>query len=217
MITRLLWVLCCLGLLPAWGCLSEVNHDGILTVACLGDSNTQRDWPTVGTVRWCENASALLTSSSVTENGTFKTEPVVWNNWGVGGATVCDPGIVWSWGMTQLAQAATADVLILAFGTNDILRLHKTPAEIVACYQAVTTAAGVRSVFVALSPPVLGQYAGSESQIEAMNAAIVAAIPANHVIDFFSGMTPELYIDELHLNDTGQALRAQRAVTALKQ
>ena len=50
-----------------------------------------------------------------------------------------------------------------------------------------------------------------------LNDAIRAAFPADHLVDFWTGMTPDLFLpDGKHLNDAGQQLRAQRAVAVVR-
>lgn len=200
----------CLSFAPR---LPDVDHDGVVRIACLGDSLTQDGWPTGAETRWCTRAGALASADGGAARRT------VWTSYGAGGATVCDPGVTWPWAQPQLASALAhgADVIVAAFGTNDIGVFDRPPAAIVACYRALAAqVTGGRAFFVALTPPVYLPDGGTDARVDALNAAIRAAFPAEQVLDFHSGMGPELYAPGgKHLNDAGQAERARRAVAAL--
>ena len=136
------------------------------------------------------------------------TEPTAWSNVAFRSQNACANG---------QAQAATAmthspDVVIAAFGTNDIG--VTTTAETVACYQAIAAAIKPRPLWVALTPPTLPPAHDTTAEVDELNTALLAAFPGR-TIDFHSGFTSEMYLDGIHLGPTGQELRARRAVAAL--
>ena len=83
--------------------------------------------------------------------------------------------------------------------------------------QAGTAAAVGVAVFVATTPP-LGKCLTGEAScavVEKLNARLAATF-GGATIDFFGGFTPELFfLDRIHLNEAGQALRTERALAVL--
>ena len=217
---RRVWLLLILGLLA--GCpLVDVDGDRVLRIACLGDSNTVAGWPTPDTTRWCERLCKNLPSAPVLRSdGTFATLPVACYDDGWGGVTVTDQPVChnsyYACADVQMAGALaqSADVVILAFGTND-LRDGATPAEIVAAYKRVIAPAQQtgRLTYIALTPPMYPPPA--DGVVEALNAALVASFDRSMLVDFYTGFTQSLFLDSIHLNDSGQDLRAARASAAL--
>jgi GDSL-like lipase/acylhydrolase family protein len=211
-------IMAVLAILVSAGCLVDTQHDGVFTVACLGDSNTQKDWPTVGTVRWCEMGLASQPTATVWLNRQLVTEPTAIINEGVGGATVC-PQAGWSWSFPQFlhAKAHRADIAIAAFGSNDIFGLSKTPDEIVRCYRDLLALAGSLPVFIALVPPALPLGGDGDLRIRAVNDALRAAFPSHILMDFYAGFTEEDFSDVVHFNiQSGQAKRAAIALAFLE-
>jgi lysophospholipase L1-like esterase len=180
------------------------------TVACLGDSNTMADWPIGPRPRWCEYAARALPEA------TFA-------NHGFGGATACEPARLpagFPWAMPQLAaaRAERPDVVVAAFGTNDVQVLHAAPATIVACYRALVATAAPARVLVATTPPMYPPMPDWEADVAAVNAALHAAFPPEQLIDFHDGFPRALFLpDGIHLNDAGQRERARRVVAALRR
>jgi hypothetical protein len=183
------------------------NHDGVTTVACLGDSNTFAD-PKPG---WCD----LLGEASpgwVMSNRS-------WN-----GMSIMDFGE--AYGGFELAAGPHVDevltldhpdVVILAFGTND-LKHAATPQAIVDAYaqaKAKIEASGARCL-IALTPPTFPPDAsGLNPRIEILNAAVRERF-GDDVVDFWSGMTrADFKPDGLHVNAAGHAKRAAAARLAL--
>jgi lysophospholipase L1-like esterase len=215
-----LGLLACVALALA-GCLEDTDNDGIVRIACIGDSNTWSGWPGDGTDRWCQFLAALqptiLTVPDLIEKPTeflSSSEPQGYT------LSACyDPVLsqYYGWGVQRVAEAKTqlADNILVALGTNDIRVLHRTPAEIIACLQAVVAAAAPLRTFIATIPPDHSATADPVT-INQTNALIVTTFPASKVIDFSTGFGPEYFdADGVHLNDAGQQLRALRAQAKL--
>ena len=222
-----LWlILLCL----AAGCLPDADGDGVVRIACLGDSNTQSGWPDASYTRWCERAAPLETQNGAPPQVPLR--PVTWTNYGIGGADVCDhSGVAWAWGPYQLQEALAdhADVVVAAFGTN-VYGLSVD--DEVACYLALQNAMPANTAFyVALTPPAYvpdgqGGYV-EDPGASALNTALRAAFPANRLVDFYTAMPQSLYTGDpalmpfntpnlIHLDNDGQQLRAQRAVAVVQ-
>lgn len=180
----------------------DANGDGVFRLACLGDSNTVQI-PIAE--KWCERLAKLVADP--------RFEVV---NLGWGGATVCPNLAFASTGEKQLAAALElqVDAVVMAFGTNDRLQ-GRTPAEIVEAYSALADAAGVE-VFVATTPPMGGCSGAGCGRIVEANALLEARFPGR-TVDFFSGFTDEHFRlpDRIHMNEAGQALRAERALAVI--
>lgn len=225
-------------LLLATACLVDFQHpsgpaDGTIRIACTGDSNTRYGLPLPpdppGVPGWCEYAQQLFQTPPLPT--TFPADtPVVTENYAVGGSTLChiweNPDI-WTYGLNgdlQVTQALTegADMLVLAFGTNDVRNMYwtgQTIDDIVACYQDAHALAAANStlVLVALAPPIFPPYAGdvaaANALIDQLNARLRETFQSFEILDFHDGFTAEHFFpnDGLHLNDLGQQLRAARA------
>lgn len=224
------WAMVFLLALAASGCLVDGAHngqpaDGVVRVACLGDSNT---WPFEYFTsppfpphdRWCEKLETLLTTPPLPTTFPANTSAET-RNYGMGGATVCTwwpPSLPWGNGLFQAEQAFAeqADMVVAAFGTND-LRFGFTPQQVVECYQAIHDAAATNGtlMLVALTPPVyppMPDPAALNAQIDTLNTLLRARFQSFEILDFHDGFTSDLFIaDGLHLSDAGQDLRAARA------
>jgi lysophospholipase L1-like esterase len=184
----------------------DVNGDGRVIVACLGDSNTDARWPPPHTPKWCE----------------FAAEATGWTfaNHAVSGTTVTMPAAPARWAGPQLdeALADAPDAVVLAFGTNDV-RTGRSTAEIVAAYRDAVRrvdATGAMA-FVALSPPLFPPEPQHAEQLAALNAALRGAFARDLLIDFASGMTRADYEpDGIHPNADGQHKRAAAALRVLR-
>ena len=200
------------------------NGDGQIVVACLGDSNTDARWqngkaggfpPESG---WCERLVDSL--------GDPRVRLV---NLALGGATVGENtigaplGEGWRWvGEGQLRVALEKerpDLVLLAFGTNDILPKHGgDPAGVADSYNRLWRRLRAHDVlgFVALTPPVqrharTGAYRRSPEVIAQTNARIREIFPDRLILDFHTDATADDFLDDLHLNERGQAKRAREA------
>lgn len=206
------------------GGVRDRNGDGRITVVCLGDSNTQIGYLFDDT--WCERLELLLNRSPKPQPptrpaGDPSADPVVWEtlNRGWSGATAISlPSTRRA--EEQLAYTLefdAADVVILAFGTNDLLQGVSPEDVLVATLRHMLRAreSGV-DTFVALVPPALSQSAAFDEAVESTNALIRRAMRADRVIDFASGLTPDDDMDDIHLNHAGHIKWASAALAALR-
>ncbi len=200
----------------------DVNGDGFITVACLGDSNTTND-PGFETLRtdWCTTFDAQVKQHypnartvNVAVAGTT-AENIVFNN---------------SSAYIQLADVLAndaPDVVVFAFGTNDTalqdsfnVNFHRQPLHIymeptTSAYEdlyAQTVAAGAVP-FIATTPPIDGGDQTRNDYTLYLNNRLNNEIPREHLIDFYSSMiVPTDFITTgAHLNDSGQAKREAEA------
>ena len=197
------------------GCiLRDVDQNGTLVVAVVGDSNSI----SFAVNAWPEQLPARLPSGGAWRGPDLVTEPFDYANFAVPSTGVCNDG--GTWGAVQLAQAqaAHADVILDAFG--DLTGSH-TAAEYIACHQAVVAAAAPLKVFIATTHHVCPPFEDTarNAVIDETNALIRASFPAQVIIDFDTGFDCAIHMwwDGVHLNQAGQDLRAERAVEALKR
>ena len=190
----------------AWddGRLRDRNGDGRMTLVCLGDSNTASVHG--APMPWCERLHGLL--------------PADWSavNRGLGGASaVSRLSLLHAEAQLDYAlENDSPDVVLLAYGTNDLLAGVEV-GEIVRAYELHEQRAledGVE-VFVALTPPLRAPQSRLAGRVEALNEALRAAFRPDRIVDFFSGIEPGDFLDDLHLGDSGQAKRARAAAEAL--
>jgi lysophospholipase L1-like esterase len=184
----------------------DVNGDGRVVIACLGDSNTESRWPPPYTPKWCEIAAETM------PDWTFV-------NHAVGGATVTQRPDDHSFADRQLdgALADAPDAVVLAFGTNDVRAGRSTP-EIVAAYRAAVARVTARGAlaFVAGAPPLFPPEPEHAEALAALNAALRAEF-ADRLIDFASDMgRDDFEPDGVHPNAAGQRKRATAALHVLR-
>ncbi len=189
------------------GRLRDVDGDGRMLVVCLGDSNTEHSerFP----ASWCRDLAELL--------------PEGWTvvNRGLGGATATGASLRPA--REQLEYALDwdrPDVLLAAFGTNDLLA-GVASEEIVAALVELRRLAteGGAELFVAELPPL--RTAGPEgrsfaAEVAETNELLRRAIPAERRLDLGSGFSEALLRDGVHLGAEGHARRARRALEALQ-
>src|SRR5262245_24634790 len=105
------------------GCLRDYDGDGVLRIACLGDSNTFRS--TAADLTWCARLAQLVPAVVVPLPGNELRElPTSFGIFARPGAAATDlnpPPLDDGPEQLELALAWQADVVILAFGTNDII------------------------------------------------------------------------------------------------
>jgi lysophospholipase L1-like esterase len=187
----LLWLLTLSGCFPL---VRDWNGDGVVRVAVLGDSNTT---PYFG-LSWCDVLKA-------------KYAAVDWDCHGQGGANLIGNAAV----MLTAALAGAPDVVLLAFGTNDVLA-RATPEQAFGALLKLSArieAAGAVTV-PALIPPFPKMGAPGRVTIAAYNAMVKEHFGAR-TIDFHTGMDdPELF-DGVHFYPAGQKRRAVVAAAVL--
>jgi lysophospholipase L1-like esterase len=107
--------------------------------------------------------------------------------------------------------------VILAYGTNDILIAEAEPIEVADAYTRLQRRArgGGVDVFVALTPPVQPANGEINGKIVELNELLAERFRSSRLIDFWSGMQPADYLDNVHLGASGHAKRATAAVNAL--
>ncbi len=200
------------------------NADGAIVIGCLGDSNTSSRWQYAqpdgysADQGWCEQLGALIDDPRVR---------VV--NLGLGGATVTDNdygGVPQARlhydGSEQLAallDTEPVDIVILSFGTNDVLsKISGVPRDIVDNYNRLWRRIQTSDVlgFVATTPPVMphrrsGKYRRDLGRIAELNARLVETFAPRSLMDFETGFVGADYLDDIHLNAQGQAKRAAEA------
>jgi len=200
----------CLG-----GPITDRSGDGRKVVVWFGDSNSVPDVvPGVPKWSWCQQIVDLVPAD---------WEIVCQDPFVIGLATVI-PTRDWLDALDQVGEALERvefDAAVLAYGTVDLLRLA-TPQEIVAAYQNV---AGIlcnagKTVYIATTPYFWPPGYLGNVVVDAVNAALLAALPPKVVIDVTTGFGIDDYrggdpFDGVHLNETGQALRARRAADRL--
>lgn len=192
----------------AWddGRIRDHDGDGRIAIVCVGDSNTYRDEGAPAT--WCDRLPELL-------------GPEHWSSTGRGmpGATAT-PGLTPIDAMQQLAYALendAPDVVILAFGTNDVARGVEADA-VVAAYEGLARRVHSRGAlaFVALTPPTKPVSHERNDRIRALNAKLREAFGDERVIDFHGALGPDDLADKAHLNAAGHAKAARAAAEALR-
>ncbi len=206
------------------GSVRDRNGDGRITVVCLGDSNTQRDFLLERT--WCERLNTLLDESPKSRSPAQSpadraAQPAAWEtlNRGWSGATAISlPSMRRA--EEQLAYTLefdAPDVVILAYGTNDFLQ-GATPEDVLLASMRHLLRARESGVdtFIALVPPALNQSAEFDEEVKLTNDLIRRAMRADRVIDFASGLTPDDYMDDVHFNHAGHIKRASAALAALR-
>jgi lysophospholipase L1-like esterase len=145
---------------------------------------------------------------------------VITVNKGRGGGTATD---VPNWpydGPAQLAETLAndqPDVVVLAFGTND-LRFSYSVDEVAAAYQDLAAEAEQAGAFVliALTPPVAPWFpdAGTLNPLyEILNARLSMDWPAGRLVDFATQVEPpgDYLEDGIHFTVAGHAKRALAA------
>jgi lysophospholipase L1-like esterase len=160
---------------------------------------------------WCSRLAAALPGLSAINNA-----------WG--GVTAMKGGANPNLDAEQqltLALAAHADVVVFAFGTNDV-RLSEqqswTAAAIASRLHDLAAIAEQAHVtaFVATVPPNYADIGGDAMVVDVNRALRADAALTGRLIDFDSGFEPAYFVPKnVHVNDAGQELRAARALIAL--
>ncbi|MEO2168639.1 MAG: SGNH/GDSL hydrolase family protein [bacterium] len=191
--------------------LRDHNGDGVIRLACVGDSNSVA----LGDIRpmsWC----AALREEVWHRQFEVVNPSVV----GAGLRSFHEPkrGAV----LLERALSEEPDAVLLALGTNDLDYFHADDVAGDAAdrvgkmkeFETKVLAAGAE-FFVALVPP---RYDGVDpaGALDAFNAEIRKTWPAEQILDFHSAMPRSLFRgDGLHFTGPGQAERARRAYAFL--
>ena len=191
--------------------VADLNHDGEVRIACLGDSNTAL---VHSSYKWCE-----LVQDAVRPRG-WKTY-----NYGFTGTTITRTGrtmpdgtpIYASKWVARARTEVAPDVAVLAYLTNDVL-IGVAPVIAVAALESeydLLRHAGVR-VLVALCPPFFPKEPDHSAEVAEINRRIVEAFPRADVVDFHDGMVAADYApDGIHIKASGQEKRAAAALARL--
>jgi lysophospholipase L1-like esterase len=202
-----LWLI---GLGVLTGCVWDVNGDGQIVIGCLGDSNSAFPFG-----MYCEQLAA-------------EHPDLVFVSYAIPGTrAIGGPND----GLVQIAAAAAgvngppADIVLLAFGTNDIGGNGAISAEEMAdridTLKAAAAAEGMPQ-FVATIPPRFDARLESATTctenvlstpvIEAANALIRERTDPSWLVDFDSGFTcpADIFPDGVHMSAAGVEKRADR-------
>ena len=203
-----------LGLGWLAGCVWDVNGDGQVVVACLGDSNSAFPFG-----MYCEQLAVQYPD-------------VVFVSYAVPGSRAIGGT---DDGLSQIAEAAAgangppADVVLLAFGTNDIGGGGISASEVADRIDTLVTAAADAGMpaLVATIPPrfvaraegdtVCTPNASATPVIEATNALIRERTEPLWLVDFDSGFVcpTHFFPDGVHMSAAGVELRTERAAAAI--
>lgn len=210
---HLIAVFVCLALA---GCVpQDIDHDGVIRIACVGDSITAAGWVPPGGEsgpnRWCEYAAAQCT--------TIGSVPTQFYNFGIGGATA---GTIYS--QTELygdpglpgfgAYPNHADAVVELFGINNIGLLGQTPSAVADAVVGVC-----QDVFFTHHLFCYGISLGPNAD-PAYNAAMTAkaqavfGAPAT-AADSIDGTSCMTVYDGTHLDDASERLLGQRVAQKL--
>ncbi|MEW6270960.1 MAG: SGNH/GDSL hydrolase family protein [Thermodesulfobacteriota bacterium] len=192
-------------------------------IACLGDSNTDSNWQYVRPGGfppgggWCEQLGSLLGGRATMVNLGAPGATAVWTKL----PPVAEQGIFFN-GYDQLEHAlaaSCADVVLIAFGTNDVLPGYGYDAAgIVAAHLDLVRSAHDAGMlaFVATAPrplpvPKRKFYSRSVEAVARFNELLRRALPPETILDFEARLVPEDSFDDLHMNLEGQRKRALEA------
>ncbi len=207
-----------------------------LTILCNGDSNTQANG-VPEQERWCERLGPLLGADAINRGvgGSAIVSDIKLSTWGtpLWGDFYIDTEIVnidpfWYWsrgksvylGRPTYLPLPKFDIVILAWGTNDLNAYKYTPARVIKAIKRARRKflAYGADVYVATVPAIY-EPDGTKSvtmdpPIQQLNKKIRGNFPKKH-IEFYDGFTWADYNDRLHLNAQGHEKRAAAAVEAL--
>ncbi|OGF74604.1 hypothetical protein A3J56_02875 [Candidatus Giovannonibacteria bacterium RIFCSPHIGHO2_02_FULL_46_20] len=194
--------------------LQDINGDGLVTISCLGDSNTGQIPATTTLKSWCTILGEVTVSST---NGVWRT-----TSRAAAGADLM------RYGMTQLAAALEddkADAIVSAFGGWDMTFLTATSSSgqytwsnIMNEYKRMQAAAQSYGAefFVVLHTAVTTQDSFSiqlNNNTLDFHNRLLHTFPRALVIDFFSPVVrPDDYFDHVHLNQSGHNKAGQEAI-----
>ena len=189
---------------------ADIDHDGVVRIYCLGDSNTDAVWKGMNwpyTPRWCEKTAALC--GHIRSGGAAL--PAEFTNVGYWGSTARDQHRFWRDAPWQVGAAAKgrADGVVMLFGTNDITGLGATPAQLVADLAAACARNPALPCYVGTQPATLGENVNPTPWADAIRAQF-----GQHAIDMTTGIVP-VAPGNYHIDDASQDRIADRVRTAL--
>lgn len=182
--------------------LVDRNGDGVVKVACLGDSNTAANVAP----SWCTKLAVALPGAVLINRAWGGTSALPG-----GPYPTADAEQQLNWALFQWA-----DVVVFAFGTNDLRLLNATPAALAGRLHDLAAMAEAAHVIAFVATVAPNYYdPGFDVLVADVNARL-RADPALRIVDFDTNFGPELFLpNNIHLNSAGQELRAARALIAL--
>lgn len=198
---------------------------------CNGDSNTQSNWqgfPNGTADGWCEQVGGInrgVGGSTIADSGAYFGTLPLWGGYYIDAEVAgVDPFAQFATSGVFLGQAVRfpfplADVVIMAFGTNDV-RAGWTPSQIIHYLkkyrQRVIAAGGVP--YIATTPPQFDDacaISSNDATIQLLNQRIRGNWPQRYV-EFHDGFDcADFMPDGIHLTAGGQAKRAAAAAAVL--
>jgi hypothetical protein len=193
------------------GCTqADIDHDGVVRIYCLGDSNTDAVWQGMNwpyTPRWCEKTAALC--GHIRSRGALL--PAEFKNVAYYGATARDQHRSWRdapW-QTRAAAEGHADGVVMLFGTVDITGLGATPGQLVADLAVACARNPKIPCYVGTQPATVGENVDPAPWADAIRAQF-----GQHAIDMTSGIVP-VAPGTVHIDDASQDRIADRVRTVL--
>lgn len=197
------------------GCVVDWNGDGQIVVACLGDSNTDEFIHPVAAPTWCSKVGTghgwIMLNYAVSG---APTQPIPNDG---------DINVVAQL-HRMLSDGWRPDVLIVASGTNDMIRWDSqaTPESIVTTLQQIDAeaeAAGIHDRWYGSIPPMDPSVAGAQAinaVIQQVNQVLRDGL-GTKVIDLYTGFDQhEYFMDIVHFNQAGQEARAQYIASVIR-
>ncbi|MEO1935165.1 MAG: hypothetical protein ABGX04_10335 [Myxococcales bacterium] len=184
----------------------DLNGDHIRHLACVGDSNTFPNF-TLHPGTWCK----------VLRDAVWHPEFKVTNFPRIGATMTDEPNNDNdAYALLEMAIDADADLAILAFGTNDVIR--RTPAQIVSAMRELDAMSGAANmaIWFATVPPRFHPSTPANS-VEDTNALIAETFGPGQLMDFFSEFSEDEFQPvNVHVNQKGTRKRGDIAVARLR-
>ena len=187
-----------------------------MTVVCLGDSNTEGDLFFPAAEGWC----GLLAADPPQPNWRFvnrgrKGVPACAHQWPARFEQVPSADDL----LTESLAQDAPDVVILSFGTNDVL-LDCDLDAVLAGYRGLVArvrAAGAHPLIASTPPfaPPVPQAEEWNRRVAAINRALRRIVPATDLVDFATTDPGDGLADGIHLGPAGQRRRAAAARAVL--
>ena len=188
-----------------------INHNGTLSVACIGDSIT------AGTGLSNPTQASYPAQLQILLGDGWQTD-----NFGISSTTVIKSGDLPYWNTSAFASSHSGnpDIVVIMLGTNDakpknwVYNTHFV-ADYVDFINTYKTLPSSPRVYICYPPPVYGEPAGITNQ-RIKNEVIpkiqeVASQAGVATIDIYTAMSgkPELFPDKVHPNAEGAKQIAQ--------